>query len=225
MLGTTSSSLFLASFSPRTICQPRAKKRKLSKRWDGRSLSDFFSRERGCSPSLPLFLLFLFLILPRSKSRSRPTNGARRGQEKGWVEVSRGKGLREIDERVVKLAPVDRKLAARLVGRRGFPSSSGPRRGGSDRATNRWIDTDCGARPWKERANQITGDGGIYLTGPVSCGNLRPRIKRIAGREPRLFELWILWNCAASKTSFPLLLPGSERRRPFLLSFIFFSIG
>lgn len=191
----------------------------------GRSLSDFFSRERGCSPSLPLFLLSLFLILPRSKSRGRPTNGARRGQEKGWVEVSRGKGLREIDERVVKLAPVDRKLAARLVGRRGFPSSSGPRRGGSDRATNRWIDTDCGARPWKERANQITGDGGIYLTGPVSCGNLRPRIKRIAGREPRLFELWILWNCAASKTSFPPLLPGSERRRPFLLSFIFFSIG
>lgn len=119
------------------------------------------------------------------------------------MEVSRGKGLREIDERVVKLAPVDRKLAARLVGRRGFPSSSGPRRGGSDRATNRWIDTDCGARPWKERANQITGDGGIYLTGPVSCGNLRPRIKRIAGREPRLFELWILWNCAASKTSSP----------------------
>lgn len=99
--------------------------------------------------------------------------------------------------------------------RGGFPSCSGPRGecGGSDRATNRWIDTDCGPRPWKERANQITGGRGIYLTGPVSCGNLRPRIKRTAGREPRLFER-DLGNCAASKT------PGTERRRPF--SFIFY---
>lgn len=99
--------------------------------------------------------------------------------------------------------------------RGGFPSCSGPRGecGGSDRATNRWIDTDCGPRPWKERANQITGGRGIYLTGPVSCGNLRPRIKRTAGRQPRLFER-DLGNCAASKT------PGTERRRPF--SFIFY---
>lgn len=53
------------------------------------------------------------------------------------------------------------------------------------------------------------------MTGPVSCGNLRPRIKRTAGRQPRLFER-DLGNCAASKT------PGTERRRPFSFIFYFF---
>lgn len=62
--------------------------------------SDFFSKERGCVP-------FFF---SRSKSRGRPTNG--RDRQRG---ESRGKRLREIDERVVKLAPVDRKPAVELV--------------------------------------------------------------------------------------------------------------
>lgn len=51
-----------------------------------------------------------FRSFSRSKSRGRPTNG--RDRQRG---ESRGKRLREIDERVVKLAPVDRKPAVELV--------------------------------------------------------------------------------------------------------------